>query len=126
MLTPPPLRPLSPHLQVYKPQITSVLSITHRLTGIGLTLGIFFFIYWLAAIASGPSGYAQAIDFFNGLFGQTVLALCLLGGYYHLANGIRHLAWDMGYGFSLKAVAITGWLVVVSSILLTLLTWINL
>lgn len=119
----PHKRPLSPHLQVYRPQITSVLSITHRITGIGLTIGIFFFLYWLAAIAAGVEAYSEAIVFFRGYFGQLILWLCLFGGYYHLSNGIRHLAWDMGYGFSLKAVRITGWVVILSSIILTLLTW---
>lgn len=116
-------RPLSPHLQIYKSQITSVLSVTHRITGIGLSCGIFFFFYWLAAIATGPSSYAQAILLFKSWFGQLVLMLCLLGFYYHLANGIRHLAWDMGYGFSLRIAHITGWLVVIVALLMTLVTW---
>lgn len=116
-------RPLSPHLQIYKPQITTVLSITHRLTGIGLSLGIFFFLYWLGAIATSASAYGAALLFFKSVFGQLVLGLCLFGFYYHLANGIRHLAWDTGHGFSLKAVTITGWIVVMSAFLMTLITW---
>ncbi|WP_032112496.1 succinate dehydrogenase, cytochrome b556 subunit [Candidatus Paracaedibacter symbiosus] len=125
MSSQPNLRPLSPHLQVYKPQITSVLSITHRVTGIGLSLGIFFFLYWLGAIAMGADSFAEAIIFFKSWFGQLVLGLCLLGFYYHFANGIRHLAWDLGYGFSLRAVHVTGWTVVIAAVLLTLLTWMS-
>lgn len=123
MTTEPSFRPLSPHLQIYKPQITSILSITHRITGMGLTGGIFFFLYWLGAIAAGPESYNNALLVFQSWFGQLVLSLCLLGFYYHLANGIRHLAWDMGYGYSLKVVRLTGWTVVVVALLLTLLTW---
>lgn len=116
-------RPLSPHLQIYKPQITSVLSITHRLTGIGLSFGIFFFLYWLGAIATSAKAYGDALLFFNSWFGQLILGLCLFGFYYHFANGLRHLAWDMGKGFSLRLVTLTGWLVVGSAVLLTLITW---
>lgn len=118
-------RPLSPHLQIYKPQITSVLSITHRITGTGLSVGIFFFLYWLGAIATGPETYTNALLVFKSWIGQVILSLCLLGFYYHLANGIRHLVWDMGYGFSLKAVRITGWAVVIIALFLTFLTWMN-
>lgn len=118
----PPHRPLSPHLQIYKPQITSVLSITHRITGIGLSVGIFFLFYWLGAIATNAEAYGNALVFFKSWFGQVILILCLFGFYYHLANGIRHLAWDMGYGFSLKMITITGWLVVSIAIIMTFIT----
>ena len=118
-------RPLSPHLQIYKPQITSVLSIIHRVTGIGLSIGIFFLLYWLGAIATSAQAYGEVLIFFKGYFGQVILGFCLLGFYYHLVNGIRHLAWDIGYGFSLKVVTITGWLAVVSAVVMTLMTWIG-
>lgn len=119
------VRPLSPHLQVYKPQITSVLSITHRLTGIGLSVGVFFLLYWLASIASGSEAYHQAVAFFKSCWGQIGLGLCLWGFYYHLANGIRHLMWDMGYGFSLKVVHLSGWSVIIFSLSMTFLTWVG-
>lgn len=118
----PPHRPLSPHLQIYKLQMTSLLSITHRITGIGLSVGILFLFYWLGAIATNAEAYAIALVFFKSWFGQMVLGLCLFGFYYHLANGIRHLAWDMGYGFSLRAATITGWSVISAAVLMTLIT----
>jgi succinate dehydrogenase / fumarate reductase cytochrome b subunit len=122
MTSNPDHRPLSPHLQIYKPQITSILSITHRITGIGLTVGIFFFLYWLDAIATGPETYANALCVFKSQIGQVILNLCLLAFYYHTANGIRHLAWDMGYGFSLKAVKFSGWAVIIIALFLTFFT----
>lgn len=125
MTTKPSLRPLSPHLQVYKFEINMVLSITHRITGMGLTAGIFFFLYWLGSIAAGPEAYHNALLFFKSWVGQLILGLCLLGFYYHLANGIRHLAWDIGYGFSMKAVRLTEWTVVLIALLLTFLTWMS-
>lgn len=125
MTTESDYRPISPHLQIYKPQITSILSVAHRVTGVGLSVGIFFFLYWLGAIAAGPEPYADALLVFKSWVGQVILGLCLLGFYYHLANGIRHLIWDMGYGFSLKVVRITGWSVIVMTLLLTFLTWMS-
>ena len=113
-------RPLSPHLQVYRPQITSVLSILHRGTGVCLSLGIVVLIYWLLALAGGPGDYAAA----QGLLGSTVLKLCYTGWafcfFYHLANGIRHLAWDLGYGFEKSQITSSGWTVVVFTVVATL------
>ena len=111
-------RPLSPHLQVYRPQLTSMLSILHRLTGVALAVGTLLLVYWLAAAASGPEAFAVA----RGLIGSVIGRLLLLGWtfalFYHLCNGIRHLFWDAGYGFELAAVYRSGWLVVIASTLL--------
>ena len=116
-------RPLSPHLQVYRPQLTSVLSILHRLTGVALAVGTLLLVYWLAAAASGPEAFAVA----RGLIGSIIGRLLLLGWtfalFYHLCNGIRHLFWDAGYGFELSAAYRSGWLVVIASTLLTLGCW---
>ena len=105
-------RPLSPHLQVYRPQITSVLSILHRGTGLALSIGLLVLVYWLVSLASGPAAYAEA----QALLGSVWLKLCYAVWafcfFYHFANGIRHLAWDLGYGFERSQIVTTGWLVV--------------
>ncbi len=116
-------RPLSPHLQIYKPQLTSVLSMTHRLTGIALAVSTLALTYWLIAVAAGDQSYQQALGHFSSWYGQIALMGWTLAFYYHLCNGIRHLAWDSGYGFELPTVYRTGWLVVLTSIILTGLTW---
>jgi len=117
-------RPLSPHLQIYKPQFTSVLSILHRITGVALALGTLLLVYWLMAAAAGPDRFAQA----QGLIGSIVGRLLLFGWsfalFYHLLNGIRHLFWDAGKGFELKTAFISGWLVVAGAVLFTLIAWI--
>ncbi len=120
----PSERPLSPHLQVYRPQWTSVLSITHRLTGVGLAVGTFLLVYWLAAAAGGPGSFAEAQDFIGSFLGRLMLfgwTFCL---FFHLCNGIRHLMWDVGYGFDLEQAYRSGWLVVVAAGVLTLGFWI--
>ncbi len=118
------VRPLSPHLQVYRPQITSVLSITHRLTGILLSVGIVGLVAWLAAAAAGPQSFALARDIagsWPGLFILFFWSLCLV---YHLLNGMRHMVWDTGRGLGLKPVRISGWAVVAGTVILTALAWV--
>lgn len=117
-------RPLSPHLQIYKPQLTSVLSILHRATGIALSLGLFPLVYWIWAIAEGETAYNDAVALYNGWFGLILLFGWTFSFFYHFANGIRHLFWDAGYGFELKEAYATGWIVVFFSLSFTLLTWI--
>ncbi|MBL27585.1 MAG: succinate dehydrogenase, cytochrome b556 subunit [Rhodospirillaceae bacterium] len=117
-------RPLSPHLQVYRPQITSVLSILHRMTGVVLGLGALLLTYWIAAAATGPECFEAAQGFVGSWFGILLMlgfSYCL---FYHLCNGIRHLFWDVGLGFELNTAAASGWLVVLASAGLTLLAWI--
>lgn len=116
-------RPLSPHLQVYRWQLTSVLSILHRLTGVGLSLSIPFLVVWLGALAGGRETFDYVLGWYAHPFGLYVLAKILWAFMYHLLNGIRHLAWDGGYGFTLSATYRSGWLVVVSSLGLTALIW---
>lgn len=117
-------RPLSPHLQIYRPQITSVLSILHRITGVGLLLGFALAVWWFLAAATG----AAYFDFVDGIVTSWLGHLVLLGStwalWYHLANGIRHLVWDLGYGFGLGQVTQSGLVVLGASGALTLLTWI--
>lgn len=107
-----PDRPLSPHLQVYRPQLTSVLSILHRVTGVFLAVGGVFVVYWLQALASGPEAFADAQALLASWFGKVLLLGLAAATCYHLLNGIRHLAWDAGWGFELAAVYRTGWTVV--------------
>ena len=122
----PANRPLSPHLQIYRPQITSVLSILHRLSGIGLGVGTLLLAYWLIAVAAGPGPF----DFAQGLIGSWVGIVLLIGWtfalIYHFCNGIRHLFWDAGYGYELDTVYRSGWVVVLTSILLTAGIWLAL
>lgn len=117
-------RPLSPHLQVYRPQMTSVLSILHRITGVALATGGLLLVYWLVAAASGPEAFASAQALIGSFFGQLFLFGWTFALFYHLCNGIRHLSWDIGLGLELPIVAITGWSVVGASVALTLLAWI--
>lgn len=118
-------RPLSPHWQVYKPQLTSVLSILHRLTGIALAVGTLLLVWWLIAAASGPDAYDTAHGFIGSILGRLLLLGWTFALFYHLANGIRHLAWDTGWGFELATAYTTGWLVVIVSIVLTLVSWVG-
>lgn len=116
-------RPLSPHLQVYKPQITSVLSIMHRITGIALGVGTLVLVWWLVAAATSDAAYARATWFIGSWIGMLLLFGWTLALWYHFCNGIRHLAWDFGYGFDLPTVHATGKATVVAAGALTVLTW---
>ena len=106
-------RPLSPHLQVYRPQMTSVLSILHRATGVALSAGVVVLVYWLVALASGSAAYDAAA----AILGSGWLRICYAGWsfcfFYHLANGIRHLAWDIGLGFEMNQINASGWFVLI-------------
>lgn len=116
-------RPLSPHLGIYRWQLTMLLSITHRATGIALSLGSFLLLYWLVALANGPEAYAQA----QALIGSWLGLLILLGFsaalFFHLCNGIRHLMWDFGAGLSREEAYKSGVVVVAATLVLTILAW---
>lgn len=118
-------RPLSPHLQIYRPQISSVLSIMHRFTGIGLFFGLFLLVIGLGCLATGESTFQEYRHMMSGVFGQLILFLCLMAFYYHLANGIRHLGWDIGYGFEIKSMERSGVFVVIFTLAATICTWMN-
>jgi len=117
-------RPLSPHLQVYRPQITSVLSILHRMTGVMLGLGALLVVWWVAAAAVGPDYYTMVMGWLMSWLGLLVLLGFTWAILFHLCNGIRHLFWDAGYGFELEAVDRSGWAVLIGSAGLTALVWI--
>jgi succinate dehydrogenase / fumarate reductase, cytochrome b subunit len=116
-------RPLSPHLQIYKPQLTAALSIVHRATGVFLVIGTLLLVYWLTSLAGGAESYAQAHAFFGSIFGRVILLPWVFALFYHLCNGIRHLFWDMGVGFEISTVYASGKLVVVAAVALTLATF---
>jgi succinate dehydrogenase / fumarate reductase cytochrome b subunit len=116
-------RPLSPHLQIYKPQLTAALSIAHRGSGIFLLIGTLLLVYWLTALAGGADSYAQAQAFFGSIFGRLILLPWVFALFYHMCNGIRHLFWDMGVGFEISTVYASGKLVVVAAAVLTLIAF---
>src|SRR3546814_2728772 len=117
-------RPLSPHLQVYRPQITTTLSILHRATGIALAVGTLLLTWWLVAAAAGPEAFATAQGFIGSIIGRLLLFGWTFTLFYHLCNGIRHLAWDAGYGYEIETTTLTGWIVVAASVELNLIAWI--
>ena len=117
-------RPISPHLQVYRPQLTSVLSILHRITGVALAVGTILLVYWLIAAASGPEAFASAEALIGSWLGRILLFGWTFALYFHLSNGIRHLFWDAGFGFELKTVYASGWTVVALAAVLTLASFV--
>jgi succinate dehydrogenase / fumarate reductase cytochrome b subunit len=117
-------RPLSPHLQIYRWQLTSMLSILHRAAGLGLSVGALLLVWWLVAAASGPAAYATVQNFFGSWLGFTLLLGWTAALFYHLCNGIRHLVWDTGQGLDLASTYRGGWLVVAATALLTSIAWI--
>lgn len=119
----PAERPLSPHLQVYRWQLTSVMSILHRATGIALSAGAILLVWWLVAAAVGPRSYARAQAFLGSWIGIILLFGWSLALFYHLCNGLRHLWWDTGRGFELRHVYAGGWAVVAATIALTAIAW---
>ena len=118
-------RPLSPHLQVYRWQLTMILSILHRGSGVFLMMGTPILIWWLYQLQAGAEAYAQATE----LLLHPISRLLLLGWtfsiYYHLCNGIRHLFWDIGKGYVIKDLYRSGAAVVIVSAALTALTWLR-
>jgi succinate dehydrogenase / fumarate reductase, cytochrome b subunit len=119
-----PERPQSPNIQIYRPQLTSVLSIANRITGVLLSMAAIGLVAWLIAIAAGPLSYAAAQGVFASVVGQIFLLGVTFAFFLHFCGGIRHLAWDLGYGFELRVIYASGWIVVAISIVLTVATWI--
>jgi succinate dehydrogenase / fumarate reductase cytochrome b subunit len=116
-------RPLSPHLQIYKPQLTSMLSILHRITGAALAAGSLLLTWWLFAVLAGEHAFSVFRDFRESFIGQVMIFGWLFCFVYHFLNGIRHLKWDMGYGLNLKSVYRTGYIVVIGSVIITVMIW---
>lgn len=124
MAQPSHQRPLSPHLSVYRWQITNTLSILHRLTGFGLALGLIPLTLWLWGAAYAPELFAQLQHAFASPPGLFFLGGWTLAFYYHFGNGLRHLNWDIGNGFTLPEVTNSGILVIVFALSMTVFTWI--
>ena len=92
-------RPLSPHLQIYKPMLTMMMSIVHRITGAAMYFGTLLMVWWLVAAAAGPNAYADVQWFMATLLGRLILFGYTWALIHHMLGGIRHLIWDIGYGF---------------------------
>jgi len=120
---PKPVRPLSPHLQIYKMPFTAILSISHRITGVVLAAGTAVLAFWLISAGYGPNAYAFAQD----VLGSIPVRLLLLGWtfalFYHLCNGIRHMFWDAGLGFEIRSAVKSGYVTLGAAIALTVLAW---
>ncbi|HZL31166.1 MAG TPA: succinate dehydrogenase, cytochrome b556 subunit [Pseudolabrys sp.] len=117
-------RPLSPNVQIYRPQLTSVLSILNRITGVALSGGAVALVIWLVATAAGPQAYGVVQGTIASWIGQVVLFGVTFAFFLHLCGGIRHLVWDTVHGFELRSIYISGWVVVAASIALTSVAWV--
>ena len=116
-------RPLSPHLQIFRWYFTMALSIAHRVTGVGLALGLVLLTWWLVALAHGPDAFATVHGIVDSWFGGLVLFLYTIVLFYHMGNGIRHLVWDFGYGFDPEVARASGAAVLVFAAAMTLVVW---
>jgi len=118
-------RALSPHLTIYKPQITSVLSILHRMSGVFNFFGMLALLWWVVSIAYTSTPYSETLiwQFFNSMFGLLILIAWTFSLFLHMCTGIRHLFWDAGLGYELKTVKITGYLALITASLLTIACW---
>jgi len=115
-----PRRPLSPHLQIYRLPVTALLSITHRITGVLLTLGLVLLALGLMAAAAGPVSYVKFQAFLTGYVGQMLLWGWLYALFFHLCHGVRHLVWDTGNGFTREHLNIIAYLEIAMSLVFTL------
>ena len=116
-------KPLSPHLTIYKPQITSVMSITHRATGVFQSLGTLFILTYFFSVVLNEDLYKIFEYFIESYVGKVFLFFYLLSLCYHLCNGIRHLLWDLGFGFEIKNVYYSGYFTIFIAILLNFIIW---
>ena len=115
--------PLSPHLQVYRWHISSLLSITHRISGVINLLALILIFFWLLYLSFGESNYELFLLIINSFFGKFILIGFTWSMSFHLLSGIRHLVWDLGYGFEIKNANISGIIVIISSLALTIIFW---
>ena len=116
-------RPLSPHLDIYQYQITWTVSIMHRITGVAMTLGLILIVAWLVAAAFSPGLFSLIDGVLRSWIGMIIIFGSLWAFWFHFLNGIRHLFWDLGYGFNLSTVWRSGWVVVLGSIILTIFSF---
>jgi succinate dehydrogenase / fumarate reductase cytochrome b subunit len=116
-------RPLSPHLQIYRPQLTSVMSILHRISGVALVAGTLLLTWWLVSAVEGPEEFEVVQGVIGSWYGRVVLLGFTLSLFYHLCNGIRHLVWDLGFGLELDEVYRSGRAVIIATVVLTVAAW---
>jgi succinate dehydrogenase / fumarate reductase cytochrome b subunit len=116
--------PQSPNIQIYRPQLTSILSTANRISGVVSSVAAVGLVAWLVAAAAGPETYAAMQGLLASLVGKIMLLGATFAFFLHLCGGIRHLAWDAGYGFELSAIYASGWAVVAASVALTAGAWI--
>ena len=115
--------PISPHLQIYRWQISSLLSITHRIAGVINLLTLILMFYWLLILSLGENNYELFLLMINSFIGKFILIGFTWSMSFHILSGIRHLAWDLGYGFEIKTANISGIIVIISSLVLTVIFW---
>ncbi len=115
--------PLSPHLQIYRWHISSLLSITHRISGVINLLALILIFFWLIFLSLGENNYQSFLLIINSFIGKFILIGFTWSMSFHLLSGIRHLVWDLGYGFEIKTANITGIIVIISSLALTIIFW---
>ena len=115
--------PLSPHLQIYRWHISSLLSITHRISGVINLLALILIFFWLIFLSLGENNYQSFLLIINSFIGKFILIGFTWSMSFHLLSGIRHLVWDLGYGFEIKTANITGVIVIISSLTLTIIFW---
>jgi len=115
--------PLSPHLQIYRWHISSLLSIIHRISGVINLLALILIFFWLIALSFGENNYELFLLIINSFFGKFILIGFTWSMSFHILGGIRHLIWDLGYGFEIKTANISGIVVIISSLVLTILFW---
>ena len=115
--------PLSPHLQIYRWHISSLLSITHRISGVINLIGLILIFFWILFLSFGENNYELFLLSINSFFGKFILIGLTWSMIFHILSGIRHLAWDLGYGFEIKTANISGLIVIVFSLVLTVMIW---
>ena len=115
--------PLSPHLQIYRWHISSLLSITHRICGVINLLGLILIFFWILILSLGESNYELFLISINSFFGKFILIGFTWSMIFHLLSGIRHLVWDFGYGFEIKTANFSGVVVIIFSLVLTIIFW---
>jgi len=115
--------PLSPHLQIYRWHISSLLSITHRISGLINLFSLILIFFWLLILSLGESNYELFLLMINSFIGKFILIGFTWSMSFHLLSGIRHLVWDFGYGFEIKTANISGIIVIISSLVLTVIFW---
>lgn len=117
-------RPLSPHLQIYRLPLLAIMSITHRITGVGLVLGLFMLAWWLGSAASGAAAFAAAQAFLGSPIGLLLLFGWSVALFFHLGHGIRHLLWEAGWGFEIPQAYASAKVALVATVVLTVIAWV--